>query len=76
MIHILIGLICLGLALYFWERFPAFKWIVATVVGAFVILILVLFADANERKKRERLGFDWSGMQVVVVDKPDESRPN
>jgi DMSO/TMAO reductase YedYZ heme-binding membrane subunit len=76
LIHLLIGLICLGLALYFWERFPAFKWIVASVVGAIALVIILLFMQASERKKKERLGFEWSEMRVVMIDSPGERWSN
>ena len=53
MIHIVLGLIAIGIALFLWERFPAFKWIVFSGVVGFLFLVLILFA-VNDSKKRER----------------------
>ena len=53
MIQIVLGLIAIGIALFLWERFPAFKWIVFSGVVGFLLLVLILFA-VNDSKKRER----------------------
>ena len=53
MIQIVLGLVAIAIALFLWERFPAFKWIVFSAVAGFLLLILILFA-VNDSKKRER----------------------
>ena len=53
LIHIVLGLIAIGIALILWERFPAFKWIVFSGVVGFLLLVLIAFA-INDSKKRER----------------------
>lgn len=50
MLQILIAIVAVGLSLYLWERFPAFKWVVATVIG-FVVLIIAIIVFNTHRKQ-------------------------
>ena len=55
MLHLVLGIIAIGLVLYFWERFPSFKWVFATIVAIPILLIAaLLFADHNKKLKREK----------------------
>ena len=55
MLHLVLGIISIGLVLYFWERFPSFKWVLATIVAIPILLIAVLFfVDHNKNLKKER----------------------
>lgn len=55
MLHLVLGIIAIGLVLYFWERFPSFKWVFATIVAIPILLIAALiFADHNKKIKREK----------------------
>ena len=55
MLHLVLGIIAIGLVLYFWERFPSFKWVFATIVAIPILLIAALiFADHNKKMKREK----------------------
>jgi len=55
MLHIVLGIIAIGLVLYFWERFPSFKWVFAAIIGIPILLIVaLLFADHNKKLKREK----------------------
>ena len=55
MLHLVLGIIAIGLVLYFWERFPSFKWVFATIVAIPILLIAaLLFADHNKKMKREK----------------------
>ena len=53
MLHIVLALVAIGLALFLWERFPAFKWIVAVFVGGVALIVLILFG-ISAQKKSER----------------------
>lgn len=55
MLHLVLGIIAIGLVLYFWERFPSFKWVFAAIVAIPILLIAaLLFADHNKRVKKEK----------------------
>ena len=55
MVHIVLGIVAIGLILYFWERFPSFKWVFATLVAIPIVFILVLLiADHNKKLEREK----------------------
>ena len=55
MLHLVLAIIAIGLVLYFWERFPSFKWVFATIVAIPILLVIaVLFADHNKKIKREK----------------------
>jgi hypothetical protein len=55
MLHLVLGIIAIGLVLYFWERFPSFKWVFATIVAIPILLVAaLLFADHNKKIKREK----------------------
>jgi membrane protein implicated in regulation of membrane protease activity len=55
MLHLVLGIIAIGLVLYFWERFPSFKWVFATIVAIPILLVVaLLFADHNKKIKREK----------------------
>ena len=55
MFHLVLAIIAIGLVLYFWERFPSFKWVFATIVAIPILLVIaVLFADHNKKIKREK----------------------
>jgi len=53
MLQIVLGIIAIGLTLYFWERFPSFKWVLATIV-AIPLIGITVFVIADNRKKNER----------------------
>ena len=55
MLHLVLGIIAIGLVLYFWERFPSFKWVFATIVAIPILLVAaLLFADHNKKIKIEK----------------------
>jgi uncharacterized membrane protein YhiD involved in acid resistance len=55
MVHIVLGIIAIGLTLYLWERFPSFKWVLATLVAIPIILLAaLLYADNKKQLERER----------------------
>jgi len=55
MLQLVLGIIAIGLVLYFWERFPSFKWVLATIVAIPILLIAALiFVDQNKKLKKER----------------------
>lgn len=55
MLHLVLGIIAIGLVLYFWERFPSFKWVFATIIAIPILLVVaLLFADHNKKIKREK----------------------
>ena len=42
MLQIVLGLIAIGLAIFLWEKFPAFKWVIAILIGAPIVIILLV----------------------------------
>lgn len=52
MLHIVLGIVAIGLILFLWERFPSFKWIFAAIVSIPVLILLVLLVDDHNAKKR------------------------
>jgi len=60
MLQIVLGLIAIGLALFLWKAFPAFKWIVAAFVALLVFVVaLILYqgharVDKADREEQER----------------------
>ena len=53
MLHIILVLIAIGLALFLWERFPAFKWIVAVFIGVILLFLLVIFGVSSYKKSEK-----------------------
>lgn len=54
MLHIVLALIAIGLALFLWERFPAFKWIVAFFfIGTVLILLVIFGVSAHKKSEKE-----------------------
>lgn len=51
MLEILLGMISLGIALYLWERFHSFRWIVGFI--AISLLILFVIEVIRDREKRQ-----------------------
>lgn len=55
MLHLVLGIIAIGLILYFWERFPSFKWVFAAIIAIPVLFIVaLLIAENNKKLKREK----------------------
>ena len=55
MLHLVLGIVAIGLILYFWERFPSFKWVFAAIVAIPILFIgALLVADNNKRIEREK----------------------
>jgi hypothetical protein len=55
MLHIVLGIIAIGLTLYLWERFPSFKWVLAVLVAIPIMLLAaLLYADNNKKVAREK----------------------
>ena len=50
MLQILIAIVAVGLSLYLWERFPAFKWVVATVIGIVVLIIAIIVFNTHRKQ--------------------------
>ena len=54
MIQLVLFIIGIGLVLYYWERFPAFKWIVLIIIGIPTLLLSVAFIDRYFEKEAEK----------------------
>lgn len=55
MLQIVVGLLAIGIGLFLWERFPAFKWILAVIIAAPILLAaFVLFEDHAAEEKRQQ----------------------
>lgn len=54
MIQIILLIIIIGLVLYFWERFPAFKWVVLIVTGIPLLALSIAFIDRYLEKEAEK----------------------
>ena len=55
MLHLVLGIIAIGLVLYFWERFPSFKWVLATIVAIPILFVVaLLYADHTKKIAREK----------------------
>ena len=52
MLQIVLGLLAIGIALFLWERFPAFKWVLATIFGLPLVALLIV-ESLDAIKKRE-----------------------
>lgn len=63
MLHIVLALVAIGLALFLWERFPAFKWIVAVFVGGIALIVLIAFG-VSAQKKSEREAEDRKAAEI------------
>jgi len=53
MLHIIFALIAIGLALFLWERFPAFKWIVAVFISVILLFLLIIFGVSSFKKSEK-----------------------
>jgi hypothetical protein len=73
LLHIVLALVAIGLALFLWERFPAFKWIVAVCVGGVALIVLILFGISaqkkSEREAEERKGAEIQRQNQELVTK-------
>ena len=54
MIQIILFIISIGLVLYFWERFPAFKWVVMIFIGIPILILSIAFIDRYFEKEAEK----------------------
>jgi len=50
LVQLLLGLAAIGLTLFLWERFTAFKWIIAATVGAIVFGFTVQYLKENNQR--------------------------
>lgn len=53
MLQIFLGLLAIGLGLFLWERFPSFKWVLATLIGGPLLVLSVGLLVENARKTNE-----------------------
>jgi hypothetical protein len=58
LVQLLLGLATIGLTLFLWERFSAFKWIIAATAGAIVFGVTVLYL--KERNQSVETGVSES----------------
>lgn len=68
MIQIILFIIAIGLVLYFWERFPAFKWVVVIVIGipllALSVALIDRYLEKEAEKKKEAIELAQSKLQT------------
>ena len=60
MLQIVLGIIAIGLTLYFWERFPSFKWVVAVIIAIPVLAVISLSVNQHIKsveKEKEQIQF-------------------
>ena len=53
MLQIVLGLLAIGIALFLWERFPAFKWVLATIFGVPLAVLSIGLLIENARKTED-----------------------
>lgn len=59
MLQFLLFLIGIGVSLYLWERFPAFKWVLATIIAIPLLSVAGLLVNQHfENKEKERIEAD------------------
>ena len=54
MLHLVLGLVAIGIALFLWQAFPAFKWVLAAIVGIPVLGLLIATAMDKEKRNQEQ----------------------
>jgi len=79
MLHIILALIAIGLALFLWERFPAFKWILAVFLIVILLFLLIIFGVSSYKKsekeaeKQRAAEISKSNQQVAPSQKQADS---
>jgi hypothetical protein len=55
MLQVVLALMAIGLGLFLWERFPAFKWVLAAIIAVPILFIaLALYSDHADKEKRQQ----------------------
>ncbi|MBT8593895.1 hypothetical protein G6672_00170 [Polynucleobacter paneuropaeus] len=89
MLQIVLFLIAIGIALFLWQAFPAFKWVVAVIVAVPIIWLTAELAndkihqmnvakqEAQEAKDKEIAGFEETKLKLkeilVRIDAKEQS---
>ncbi|MBT8604206.1 hypothetical protein G6662_06415 [Polynucleobacter paneuropaeus] len=89
MLQIVLFLIAIGITLFLWQAFPAFKWIVAVMVAVPIIWLTAEFAndkihkmnvakqEAQEAKEKEIASFEETKLKLkeilVRIDAKEQS---
>jgi divalent metal cation (Fe/Co/Zn/Cd) transporter len=79
MFQIVLALVAIGLALFLWQVFPAFKWVVAVIIAVPIIWLTAELAndkihqmnvakqEAQEAKDREIAGFEETKLKLKEI---------
>ena len=89
MLQIVLFLIAIGIALFLWQIFPAFKWVMAVIIGVPLIWLTVEIAsdkihqmnvakqEAQEAKDKEIASFEQTKLKLkeilVRIDAKEQS---
>ena len=67
MLHLVLFIIAIGLVLFLWERFAAFKWVLAAIIGIPVIAIVIglIFKTIDKQSKNKNNEIEITSTEVT-----------
>ena len=79
MLQLVLGLVSIGLILYFWEVFPSFKWVLLVIVLLPTIgIFVVVMHDYNikSKKEKEQVESQQRHDQEIKVEEAQKNKKN
>lgn len=67
MLQIILALTAIGLTIFLWQSFPAFKWVITVIIGVpLTILIIIFIWDKGQNLIKERNEIESKKPKIII----------